>query len=230
MHAFWLDSTRSALAGHARAPVIGTLLNDVDPVVWQLAVQESGLRSISLNPGLSPAEMETIQKWYRRQDRDPTDIELETLAEKYGLKVPSRHMSTNPATWEANLADAKLLGQRMVGSGGFAPPGIGRCSSWVRARPAWISRYGASGPLSHSSPRKGWPGGMPFGGWKQSGIGREGGSPSADLVGIPAQGLGRERASSDLEQTVVMSREGVANVGTRAIVAEADMAAMVRDR
>ena len=51
--------------------------------------------------------------------------EFDALAEKYGLQVPSRHMSTNPATWEANLADAKLLGQHMVGSGGFAPPGIG---------------------------------------------------------------------------------------------------------
>lgn len=51
--------------------------------------------------------------------------EFDALAKEYGLKVPSRHMSTNPATWEANLADAKLLGQRMTGSGGFAPPGIG---------------------------------------------------------------------------------------------------------
>ena len=51
--------------------------------------------------------------------------EFHALAEKYDLKVPSRHMSTNPATWEANLADAKLLGQRMTGSGGFAPPGTG---------------------------------------------------------------------------------------------------------
>jgi sugar phosphate isomerase/epimerase len=51
--------------------------------------------------------------------------EFDALVEKYGLKVPSRHMSTDPATWEANLADAKLLGQRMTGSGGFAPPGTG---------------------------------------------------------------------------------------------------------
>ncbi|HSI82115.1 MAG TPA: sugar phosphate isomerase/epimerase [Solirubrobacterales bacterium] len=51
--------------------------------------------------------------------------EFKALADEYGLKVPSRHMSTNPNTWEANLADAKLLGQHMTGSGGFAPPGIG---------------------------------------------------------------------------------------------------------
>jgi sugar phosphate isomerase/epimerase len=51
--------------------------------------------------------------------------EFDALVDQYGLKVPSRHMSTNEATWDANLADAKLLGQRMVGSGGFAAPGIG---------------------------------------------------------------------------------------------------------
>jgi sugar phosphate isomerase/epimerase len=51
--------------------------------------------------------------------------EFDALAEKYDLQVPTRHMSTNPATWEANLADAKLLGQHMTGSGGFAPPGTG---------------------------------------------------------------------------------------------------------
>jgi sugar phosphate isomerase/epimerase len=51
--------------------------------------------------------------------------EFDALAKEYGLSVPSRHMSTNPATWDANLADAKLLGQHMTGSGGFAPPGIG---------------------------------------------------------------------------------------------------------
>jgi sugar phosphate isomerase/epimerase len=51
--------------------------------------------------------------------------EFDALAEQYDLKVPSRHMSTNPANWEANLADAKLLGQHFTGSGGFAPPGTG---------------------------------------------------------------------------------------------------------
>ncbi|MGH3101633.1 MAG: sugar phosphate isomerase/epimerase family protein, partial [Thermoleophilia bacterium] len=40
------------------------------------------------------------------------------------LRVQSRHMSTNEANWPANLADAKLLGQRWTGSGGFAAPGI----------------------------------------------------------------------------------------------------------
>ena len=51
--------------------------------------------------------------------------EFDALAEKYGLKVPSRHMSTSEADWDANIADAKLLGQRWTGSGGFASPGTG---------------------------------------------------------------------------------------------------------
>jgi sugar phosphate isomerase/epimerase len=51
--------------------------------------------------------------------------QFKALADKYGLQVPSRHMSTNEATWDANLADAKLLGQHWTGSGGFAAPGTG---------------------------------------------------------------------------------------------------------
>ena len=54
-----------------------------------------------------------------------TAEQFDALAEEYGLDVPSRHMSTNEATWDANLADAKLLGQHWTGSGGFAAPGTG---------------------------------------------------------------------------------------------------------
>jgi long-chain acyl-CoA synthetase len=36
------------------------LPNDVDTVVWQLAMQESGIRAVALNPSLSPAEMGAI--------------------------------------------------------------------------------------------------------------------------------------------------------------------------
>ena len=54
-----------------------------------------------------------------------TAEQFKALADKYGLAVPSRHMSTNEATWDANLADAKLLGQHWTGSGGFAAPGTG---------------------------------------------------------------------------------------------------------
>jgi sugar phosphate isomerase/epimerase len=54
-----------------------------------------------------------------------TAEQFKALADKYGLAVPSRHMPTNEATWDANLADAKLLGQHWTGSGGFASPGTG---------------------------------------------------------------------------------------------------------
>ena len=70
-----------------------------------------------------------------------TAAQFDALAAKYGLKVPSRHMSTNEATWDANLADAKLLGQRMVGSGGFAAPGIGSYEN-VLATAATLNRLG----------------------------------------------------------------------------------------
>jgi sugar phosphate isomerase/epimerase len=67
--------------------------------------------------------------------------EFDALVEKYGLKVPSRHMSTNEANWDANLADAKLLGQRMTGSGGFAAPGIGSYEN-VLATAETLNRLG----------------------------------------------------------------------------------------
>jgi sugar phosphate isomerase/epimerase len=67
--------------------------------------------------------------------------EFDALAEKYALKVPSRHMSTNEATWDANLADAKLLGQRWTGSGGFAAPGTGSYENTL-ATAATMNRLG----------------------------------------------------------------------------------------
>jgi sugar phosphate isomerase/epimerase len=54
-----------------------------------------------------------------------TATEFKALLDKYDLKAPSRHGSTDEATWDAHLADAKVLGQKFVGSGGFAAPGIG---------------------------------------------------------------------------------------------------------
>ena len=51
--------------------------------------------------------------------------EFKALLDKYDLKAPSRHGNTAEATWDTHLADAKVLGQKFVGSGGFAAPGIG---------------------------------------------------------------------------------------------------------
>ena len=66
--------TFSELAGRAhrlvhalRAQGIGqgeivayALPNDLDPIIWQLAAQESGLQAVSLNPALSAGEIDTI--------------------------------------------------------------------------------------------------------------------------------------------------------------------------
>lgn len=52
--------------------------------------------------------------------------EFKALLDKYGLKAPSRHGSSNEATWDQHLADAKVLKQKFVGTAtiGFAEPGI----------------------------------------------------------------------------------------------------------
>jgi sugar phosphate isomerase/epimerase len=51
--------------------------------------------------------------------------EFKALLRKYDLKAPSRHGDTSEENWDQHLADAKVLGQKFVGSGGFAAPGIG---------------------------------------------------------------------------------------------------------
>jgi sugar phosphate isomerase/epimerase len=51
--------------------------------------------------------------------------EFKALLDKYGLKAPSRHGPLDEATFDQTLADAKVLKQKRVGSGGFGAPGIG---------------------------------------------------------------------------------------------------------
>jgi sugar phosphate isomerase/epimerase len=70
-----------------------------------------------------------------------TAEQFHALAEKYGLAVPSRHMSTSEASWDANIADAKVLGQHWTGSGGFAAPGIGSYENTL-ATAATLNRLG----------------------------------------------------------------------------------------
>jgi sugar phosphate isomerase/epimerase len=70
-----------------------------------------------------------------------TAEQFDALAEKYSLAVPSRHMSTSEATWDANIADAKLLGQHWTGSGGFASPGTGSYENTL-ATAATLNRLG----------------------------------------------------------------------------------------
>jgi sugar phosphate isomerase/epimerase len=70
-----------------------------------------------------------------------TADQFNALVNEYGLKVPSRHMSTSEANWSANLADALLLGQRYTGSGGFAAPGISSYAN-VLATAETLNRLG----------------------------------------------------------------------------------------
>jgi hypothetical protein len=46
-------------------------------------------------------------------------------------------MSTSEAAWDANLADAKLLGQRWTGLGGFASPGTAPTRTRWRPHRRW---------------------------------------------------------------------------------------------
>ncbi|GGC13508.1 sugar phosphate isomerase/epimerase family protein [Cellulomonas carbonis] len=54
-----------------------------------------------------------------------TAEEFAGLLKEYGLKAPSSHGSTNEATFDATIDYAKTIGQKYMGSGGFASPGIG---------------------------------------------------------------------------------------------------------
>lgn len=50
--------------------------------------------------------------------------EFADLLGEYGLKAPSSHGSTNEAQFDATIAYAKTIGQKYMGSGGSASPGI----------------------------------------------------------------------------------------------------------
>jgi sugar phosphate isomerase/epimerase len=54
-----------------------------------------------------------------------TAKEFSSLLKKYDLKAPSSHGSTDEATFGATVAYAKTIGQKYMGSGGSASPGIG---------------------------------------------------------------------------------------------------------
>ncbi|MCT2584830.1 sugar phosphate isomerase/epimerase family protein [Actinophytocola gossypii] len=49
---------------------------------------------------------------------------FDALLDGYGLRATSRHGDTNEATWDAELANSRTLGQKFVGSGGSAAPGL----------------------------------------------------------------------------------------------------------
>jgi sugar phosphate isomerase/epimerase len=49
---------------------------------------------------------------------------FKALLDAHGLAAPSGHGSVDPVRFDRTLRQARALGQRSVGSGGFAPPGI----------------------------------------------------------------------------------------------------------
>lgn len=70
-----------------------------------------------------------------------TAEEWSALLKEYGLKAPTSHGSTNEANWPTTLAFAKEVGQKYVGSGGFASPGI-RSYEDVLATAETLNRLG----------------------------------------------------------------------------------------
>ena len=81
-----------------------------------------------------------------------TAEEFKALLDKYDLKAPSRHGSMDEATFDQTLADAKVLKQKMVGSGGFASPGIGSLENTLATaetlnRLGERSRKNGTGPI-----------------------------------------------------------------------------------
>lgn len=54
-----------------------------------------------------------------------TAEQFSTLLGEYGLKAPTSHGSTNEARFDATIDYAKTIGQKYMGSGGSASPGIG---------------------------------------------------------------------------------------------------------
>jgi sugar phosphate isomerase/epimerase len=73
---------------------------------------------------------------------DYTVAEFRDVLKSYGLKAPSSHGSTTEATFDTTLEYAKDLGQKYVGSGGFAAPGIGGGYENVLATADTMNRLG----------------------------------------------------------------------------------------
>ena len=70
-----------------------------------------------------------------------TATAFRALADKYGIKLVSRHGSVNEATWDTEIATAKTLGQQFIGSGGTAAPGQGTYAQTL-ATAATLNRLG----------------------------------------------------------------------------------------
>lgn len=70
-----------------------------------------------------------------------TAAQFKALLDRYDLKAPSRHGPVDEATFDQTLADAKVLKQKFVGSGGSAAPGIDTLEDTL-ATAATLNRLG----------------------------------------------------------------------------------------
>jgi sugar phosphate isomerase/epimerase/glucose/arabinose dehydrogenase len=77
-----------------------------------------------------------------------TAQEFRALTDSLGLNVPSSHYNTNEITFDTTLAFVKTVGQRYVGSGGFASPGINGGLQNVLATAATMNRLGERSVLN----------------------------------------------------------------------------------
>lgn len=67
--------------------------------------------------------------------------ELRALLDKHGLRATSGQGNVNEATFDGTIEYAKTIGQRYMGSGGFAAPGIGSYADTL-ATAATLNRLG----------------------------------------------------------------------------------------
>ncbi|MEG3613579.1 sugar phosphate isomerase/epimerase [Isoptericola haloaureus] len=73
---------------------------------------------------------------------DYSASEFRTELRDHGMHIPSSHGSTNEETFDTTLELAKDFGQKHVGSGGFAAPGIGGGYENVIATAETMNRLG----------------------------------------------------------------------------------------
>ncbi|WP_402463447.1 sugar phosphate isomerase/epimerase family protein [Isoptericola aurantiacus] len=102
----------------------------IDGVIDEL--EEVGLRNVE--PFGTPGGFGSYE--------DYSPAQFRTELHDHGMKAPSSHGSTDEATFDVTLQYAKDLGQKFVGSGGFAAPGISGGYENVVATAETMNRLG----------------------------------------------------------------------------------------
>ena len=103
---------------------------DTEPLAEHIAVRGldlAGLRALSASRGLAldDAELLVIADWYRGQHREPTDVELEMLAQTWSEHCAHKTFRAD-INWEDGTSVAPLLGQLRRATDEIAAP-------WVRS-------------------------------------------------------------------------------------------------